>query len=202
MRQLISLGLLLSLFHSSPSLSADACKRHKSENPAYAQSRCQCKNFPKLLQTPPSQFKNLKLAAACDYQIQNILGEPREVGDFFFRGEQMVSGIVRREPSEFIDEFTLRGGKRVPSPANPPVFFRHEVFLQFNDQRLAEKTFKAPKPGEATPCWEAKARLKITEMRSVFGWDNREGDFPLKYEVMELGPYRKCLNPTPVPSGE
>jgi len=39
-------------------------------------------------------------------------------------------------------------------------------------------------------------------MESIFGWDNTEGDYPLKYEVLEMGPYRKCLNPTPDPFGQ
>ena len=57
--------------------------------------------------------------------------------------------------------------------------------------------FSAPKPDGKTSCWEARVKLKITEMLSVFGWDNSEGDYPQKYTVLELGAYRKCPNPTP-----
>jgi hypothetical protein len=197
MRLLAFLGLLLCIFHASASVPADACKKYKQENPVYSQSRCRCNNFPKVLQTPPSQFQRLKMAAACDYEIRD--SEARVVGDFFFQGEQIISGVIRREPSEFLDEFTLRGEKITPWPEKPPVFFRHEVYLQFNDKLMAEKAFKTPKPNKRTPCWEARVKLKIITIQSVFGWDNREGDFPRKYNVLTVGPYRKCLNPSPDP---
>jgi hypothetical protein len=191
------LGFLFCIFHASASISADMCKEYPHEYPDLL--RCQGNNCPKLLQTSPSQFKNLKLVAACDYQIQNLEGVPSEVGIFIFQGEQVVSGVLRREPSEFINEFTLRGEKTTPWPAKRPVFFRHEIYLQFPDALKAEKTFRTPKANRKTPCWEAKATLKVTEMHSIFGRDNTEGDYPQKYSVVEIAPYRKCLNPTPDP---
>lgn len=109
----------------------------------------------------------------------------------------MVSGVIKREPSEFINEFTFRGPKTIPWPSKRPIFFRHAIYLQFSDAVLAEKKFKAPKPSDKTTCWEANARLNVTEMQSIFGWDNTEGDYPRKYNVLEVGPYRKCLNPAP-----
>ena len=195
MRRLKSLGLLFCLFHASASISADMCKEYPDEYPDLL--RCQGNNCPKVLQTSPSQFKNLKLVAACNYEIRD--SEPRLVGDFFFQGEQIISGTIRREPSEFIDEFTLRGERRTSWPEKPPMFFRDQVYMQFNDEFMAEKAFKTPKPNKKTTCWEANVKLKIMTMVSVFGWDNREGDFPRKYTVLTVGPYRKCLNPTPDP---
>lgn len=193
MRLLTFFGFLVCIF--SASASTEACRKYKLANPAYAQSQCQCDNFPTALRTPPSRFPGLELTAACDFQIRD--SEPGVVGDFFFEGEQVVSGILRREPSDFVDEFTLLGEERSTWPQKPPVFFRSVVHLQFNDQRMAKKVFKAPKPSEKAPCWEARVKLKITAMQSVFGWDNREGDFPRKYTVLTVGPYRKCANPTP-----
>lgn len=124
----------------------------------------------------------------------------REIGAFLFQGEQIISGVIRREPSEFINEFTFRNeSKTVSWPTNPPIFFRHEVYLQFPDAISAEKKFRTPKPNKRTPCWEAIVKIKVTEMESIFGWDNTEGDYPQKYSVLEIGPYRNCLNPTPDP---
>lgn len=203
MRLLKFLGLLLCIFHASTSLpkDVDVCKKYNYTTPELP--NCQGKNCPKLFRTPPSQFINLKLAAACSYQIMDETpGNHREVGAFFFQGEQIVSGVLRREPSEFIDEFTLRGEKRTPWPEQTPVFFRHEIYLQFVEESVAERAFKTPKTNKRTSCWEAKVKLKVTEMKSIFGWDNTEGDYPLKYNVLEVGPYRKCLNPTRGPSAQ
>lgn len=194
MRSLIFLGFLLGVFFIFESASADACKKYKKENPVYSQSQCRCDNFPNILQTSPSQFQGLKLVAACDFEIRD--NEPRAVGDFFFQGEQLISGTLRREPSEFISEFTLRGEKKIQRPEKPPIFFRDEVYLEFGGGPMPENAFKAPKPNKSTPCWEAKVVLKIMAMQSVFGWDNREGDFPRKYTVLTVGPFRKCTNPT------
>jgi hypothetical protein len=200
MRLLTFLGLLFCIFHASASFSkdVDVCEKYGFNSPELP--RCLGKNCPKLFQTPPSQFKNLKLAAACNYQIMDETpGNNREVGAFFFQGEQIISGVLRREPSEFINEFTLRGEEKTPWPAKTPVFFRQEIYLQFSDALTAEKMFRTPKPNKRTSCWEAKVKLIITEMNSIFGWDNIEGDTPLKYSVLEVGPYQKCLNPTPDP---
>lgn len=195
MRLLTFLGFLFCIFQTSASTSVDICKQFPRDYPDLL--RCQGSTCPKLLQTAPSQFKNLKLAAACDYHIQNQEGIPREVGTFIFKGQQIVSGVLRREPSEFINEFTLRGGKKIQCPEKPPLFFRDEVYLQFDGSPMTEKAFKTPKPTKSTPCWEANVKLNVTEMLSIFGWDNLEGDYPRKYSVLEISPYRKCLNPTP-----
>lgn len=200
MRLLKFLGLLLCIFHASASFPRDVgvCKKHNYESRELPS--CQGNDCPKLFQTSPNQFRKLKLVAACSYQImQESRGNHREVGAFFFQGEQIVSGVLRREPSEFIDEFTLRGEKATPWPEKTPIFFRGEIYLQFVDAQVAERAFKAPKANKRRSCWEAKVKLKITEMRSIFGWDNTEGNYPLKYSVLEVGPYQKCLNPTPDP---
>ncbi len=200
MRLLTLIACLLCIPQAHASSSQDLCEKHGYATPELP--RCRGKACPQLLQTPPSQFRNLSLTAACNYQIQDIQGEPAEVGAFFFTGKQMITGVLRREPSEFINEFTLRGEKKTPWPAKRPIFFRHELYLQFPDVRETEKKFRAPKPSPQAPCWEARVKLKITEMESIFGWDNTEGDYPLKYEVLEMGPYHKCLNPTPAPFGQ
>lgn len=194
MRLLKFLTFLFCIFHASTSISADLCKEYPREHAGLL--RCQGNKCPNVLLTSPLQFKNLKLVAACDYEIRD--SEPRLVGDFFFQGEQIIWGTIRREPSEFIDEFTLRGEKRT-SAEKRSLFFRDHIYLQFNDQLMAEKEFKAPKSDKSRSCWEAKAQLKIFTMLSVFGWDNREGDFPRKYTVLTVEPYRKCLHPTPDP---
>lgn len=162
---------------------------------------CEGTNCPKLFQTSPSQFRKLKFVAACNYQIwADIPDMRREIGAFLFKGEQTLLGVIRREPSEFINEFTFRDeSKTVSSPSKPPIFFRHEIYLQFPDAVLAEKKFKAPKPNAKSNCWEANATIYVTEMWSIFGWDNMEGDYPQKYSVLKIGQYRKCLNPTPDP---
>lgn len=199
MRLLLLLGLLSCIFHASVSFSkgVDACDKY-DKSPELPS--CYGKHCPKLFQTSPTQFRNLKLVAACNYQIMDESpGNSREVGAFFFQGEQVISGVLRREPSEFINEFTLRGEETAVWPKKTPVFFRGDVYLQFPDMQETEKAFRAPKPNKRTQCWEAKVKLKITEMWSVFGWDNIEGDYPHKYTALEVGPYRKCLNPTPDP---
>lgn len=194
-----SLRLLVSALCSLlgiATVQADVCLQHHYDNPELA--RCQGSKCPASLLTPPNQFPGLKLLAACDYHMaKDAEGAPPASGAFFFRGEQVVSGVLRREASEFIDEFTLLGATVTSWPEKPPLFFRGRVHLQFPDASKAEKAFSAPKPDGKTSCWEARVKLKITEMLSVFGWDNSEGDYPQKYTVLELGAYRKCPEPTP-----
>jgi len=193
MRLLTLIGLLLWNCHAS----ASECKSYESfrfiDNEP---SRCQCENFPKQLNYW-SGFKSLKLVAACHYQqMQGQDGEPDSfVGFFFYRGAQIFSGVLRREPSEFINEFTFKGAKLTFEPP----FYDYFVDLSFSDEAATEKKFKAPKPNEKTQCWEANIKFKVTEMQSNLGIDNMLGHFPRKYEVLKIGPYRKCFNPTPDP---
>lgn len=118
MRLLTLIACLLCIPQAYASSSQDLCEKHGYATPELP--RCRGKACPQLLQTPPSQFRNLSLTAACNYQIQNIQGEPTEVGAFFFTGEQTITGVLRREPSEFINEFTLRGEKRPRGRQNAP----------------------------------------------------------------------------------
>lgn len=192
----LCLAVLLACFQASAAIAADVCQRYHYENPAL--SHCQGGKCPRLLQLAPNLYPGLKLLAACDYHIsKDLQAGPAASGAFFFQGEQVVSGVLRREPSEFINEFTLLGETVTAWPENPPVFFRGRVHLQFPDASKAEKAFRTPGTDGETKCWEARVKLKITEMHSVFGWDNSEGDYPQQYTVLEQGPYRQCPDPTP-----
>ena len=184
MRLLAFLGCLFWISHASGSdcRSYEALTSMERESP-----RCQCSNFPKALESL-AQFKNLKLVAACNYQVTHIEGAPTITdGEFFLRGKQVISGLLIRKATEHDWEFRFRG-KRIKSQ---PPFYYNFVSLIFSDERAAERKFKAPKFKGKIGCWEANIRINVTEMKAMINGIH-EGFHAVKYSVLDVGPYRQC----------
>lgn len=150
--------------------------------------KCQCGNYSKSFK-PVSPYKNMKLAAVCDYREHRHENSSLEIhGHFFFRGEQIFSGHLKREESDFVTEFTFQGEKIFSSPP----FYDDFVSLRFEDPGFAEKEFKAPKLSDKSPCWMTEAKLKVTEILSLPGDNDESGHYARKYTALEIKPYRKC----------
>jgi hypothetical protein len=160
-----------------------ACKRYPSIE-KFSESGCKCGadlTKLKLNVRPPT---GLTLAAACNYKkTGNGVS-----GYFYFEGEAVVSGTV----------ITLEGAEghfllfsRVPRP--PPEQFSSAMNELRIEDSAAFKLFKTPTISKKTSCWQANAKIKVTQLTVMEGTgSSEEGSFPDQYDVLEVGRYSQC----------
>lgn len=184
MRLLATIGFLLLFNHAA----AFDCREYESQRFNEDQSSwCKCEDLPKALQAI-SDFKNLSLTAACNYEIRNLGGEELPIGYFFYRGSQVFTGRMVRQATDEGWGFYLFGEK----VAQRPPLYHSSVQLIFSDETLAQRNFNVPDFTEVTSCWEANVKINVTEMEIIVGDDTVEGNHIRKYSVLDVGPYRQC----------
>lgn len=146
------------------------------------------KDLPKFPVTPP---KGMTLTSVCSYAKR-----PRDhllVGTFYFSGDATVNGKLiseRRGGEEGAGDYLIFSGE---SSSGFSMFSNAVNFLQIKESPLSSPKFKYPALSDENNCWSADAVLKIKLLEVVWTEQDDAGNFPLKYEIVKVGKFSKCV---------
>jgi hypothetical protein len=138
-----------------------------------------------------SPYKNLQLAAICDYhEVLRGSGGKEIHGKFFFRGKQTFSGTLSRHYNDAmgIEVLTFRGEKLMSK--NP--LYGDFVDLRFEDIEHAAKHFRTPPLTTEHPCLEAEITFNATEILAIPGDSDEAGNYVRGYTSVKNGEYKSC----------
>lgn len=184
----LALFLLLIAMQESANSAQNSCGRLMSLGD-YSATDCKCKGDLKQygIQSP---YKGLRLVAICNYGERLWESGSKEIfGSFFLQGEQMFSGMVRRQVDDSGSgvEITFWDDNFI---SKQPVFYNPLYIFSFSDASTARAVsqFKMPQLTDINPCWEARVTLSVSEILVIPEGGNYVGG----YNALRIDKYRSC----------
>lgn len=143
---------------------------------------CSCGVGLKTIHIPKQlQRVGFKPVAACgisdEYGSSEEYGASR--GSYYFKGNVIVTGLLIRE-DDVIARFDLNSDVAIDR-------LKFDFTSPYTIKRL-----RPPEPSTAKPCWKTKATLRIKTLVQLNGGTDEAGLWPMQYDVLSLGEYKKC----------
>lgn len=129
------------------------------------------------------------LVAVCDHRVVSYSsGNQETFGSYYFRGNATVEGDITHNQ--------YASGKillfRAPRRGSYEDFVSALTDMSFYEEDAALKAFKPPKLTPQNGCWKARANVEITSLLVVIDSGDQQGNFPLKYRVLNRTSYQSC----------
>lgn len=147
-------------------------------------SACKCdKNIHKL---SINEHTDLPLVAVCNY-VKEDWGQ---TGDYFFKGNLLISGVITREETETFGDTVRFYGEAKDAQV---LFNGSGPDLRFQDQNAFVSAVRAPTITSNARCWSAKASMRIELMYTSAGpGTDADGTYILQYKMLNVGKFKKC----------